>query len=258
MAHSQELQLQAASGPAVGARRIRRLARATAQASSSTVKDGRHFEELAEPARHRVRKQVKRLRYLAELTRALFNGRAVDRYVASLKALPGRPRCLPGCRCSARFLTARATIPEPGSSWAGWVRVKATQGVRKRLQADVQEGQTVLGMSAEPPKLAAHSSRERRRQRPMASSSSAQRAPRESRRRLHRSVLQHEQGVGARPLVNQPQAVGQPSTNAAVDSASASSPLDATTLTLRNACGERPVAGSKMWWQEKSVLNAVA
>ncbi|MCG2595008.1 CHAD domain-containing protein [Ramlibacter sp. XY19] len=49
--------------------------------------DGRRFETLALDDRHRVRKRLKRLRYLAELARPLFAGRVVDRYVETLKAL---------------------------------------------------------------------------------------------------------------------------------------------------------------------------
>jgi hypothetical protein len=44
----------------------------------------------------------------------------------------------------------------------------------------------------------------------------------------------------------------------AVESASASSPVGAMTVTLDNVVGERPVAGSKMWWVEKSSLNFVS
>jgi inorganic triphosphatase YgiF len=52
-----------------------------------TLRGGREFVRLAEPDRHRVRKRLKRLRYLAELVRPLFEGAKVDRYVAALKGL---------------------------------------------------------------------------------------------------------------------------------------------------------------------------
>jgi triphosphatase len=48
---------------------------------------GRDFCDLPQAERHRVRKRLKRLRYLAELVRPLFEGDAVDRYVAALKKL---------------------------------------------------------------------------------------------------------------------------------------------------------------------------
>jgi triphosphatase len=122
MAHSQELKLQAASGPAVGARSMRKLVRARLRKlHRRTVRDGRHFEELAEPARHRVRKQVKRLRYLAELTRALFNGRAVDRYVASLKELQDALGAYQDAAAGKALFTARAS-DDPGAWFVvGWL-----------------------------------------------------------------------------------------------------------------------------------------
>jgi triphosphatase len=50
-------------------------------------KDGRRFEKLEVARRHRVRKRLKRLRYLAELVRPLFDARAVDRFVKALEEL---------------------------------------------------------------------------------------------------------------------------------------------------------------------------
>ena len=51
------------------------------------LEEGVHFEALDEPARHAVRKRLKRLRYLAELSHPLFSGRAIDSFVGELKAL---------------------------------------------------------------------------------------------------------------------------------------------------------------------------
>src|SRR5262245_27013969 len=48
-----------------------------------------------------------------------------------------------------------------------------------------------------------------------------------------------------------------PSTKMAVESASASMPEGAATVTLEKCGGERPVAGSKMWFRERSALKAV-
>ncbi len=47
--------------------------------------DGRHFESLDEAAQHRVRKRLKRLRYLAECTAPLFGERRVERYLKHLR-----------------------------------------------------------------------------------------------------------------------------------------------------------------------------
>jgi CHAD domain-containing protein len=49
--------------------------------------DGLRFERLDEPARHGVRKRLKRLRYLAELSQPLFDAKAINRFVDDLKAL---------------------------------------------------------------------------------------------------------------------------------------------------------------------------
>jgi CHAD domain-containing protein len=50
-------------------------------------RDGRRFEKLETAQRHRVRKRLKRLRYLAELVRPLFHARAVDAFADALEAL---------------------------------------------------------------------------------------------------------------------------------------------------------------------------
>jgi triphosphatase len=52
-----------------------------------SLEAGHHFADLPEPERHRIRKRLKRLRYLSELTRPLYAGRKVDAFVAELKAL---------------------------------------------------------------------------------------------------------------------------------------------------------------------------
>lgn len=122
IAHSQELQLQAANDPLDTARRIRKLARARLEKlHRSTVRDGRLFEALAQPARHRVRKRLKRLRYLAELTRGLFDGRAVDRYVASLKKLQDALGAYQDAVVGKALFAAHAA-EEPGAWFVvGWL-----------------------------------------------------------------------------------------------------------------------------------------
>jgi triphosphatase len=51
----------------------------------ATVADGKHFEELDAVAQHRVRKRLKRLRYLAEFVSSLFGEKAVERYLKHLR-----------------------------------------------------------------------------------------------------------------------------------------------------------------------------
>ncbi|MDB5857530.1 MAG: adenylate cyclase, partial [Ramlibacter sp.] len=50
-------------------------------------RDGKRFAQLEEGKRHRVRKRLKRLRYLAQLVRPLFAAREVDRFVRALESL---------------------------------------------------------------------------------------------------------------------------------------------------------------------------
>jgi triphosphatase len=51
------------------------------------MREGRRFEKLEVTKRHRVRKRLKRLRYLAELVRPLFDARAVDSFADALEGL---------------------------------------------------------------------------------------------------------------------------------------------------------------------------
>ena len=49
------------------------------------VRAGKHFEELAPEVQHKVRKRLKRLRYLAEFVQAMWGKKAVDRYLKQLR-----------------------------------------------------------------------------------------------------------------------------------------------------------------------------
>jgi inorganic triphosphatase YgiF len=64
-----------------------RIARRLGRLQRKSMQEGRHFEALDEDARHRVRKRVKRLRYLSELVRPWFAAGKVDRFVDELKQL---------------------------------------------------------------------------------------------------------------------------------------------------------------------------
>lgn len=59
-------------------RRLRKL-------HEEAVAEGRQFLQLEEAMQHRLRKRLKRLRYLAEFSRPLFAPRQVDAFVAALK-----------------------------------------------------------------------------------------------------------------------------------------------------------------------------
>jgi triphosphatase len=64
----------------------RRLKRWHRQAAA----DAKHFAELDDAQRHRLRKRIKRLRYAVEFSAGLFDRRAVRRYVKPLRALQER------------------------------------------------------------------------------------------------------------------------------------------------------------------------
>ena len=56
-----------------------------AQADPQLPADVRSFETLSHDAQHRVRKRLKRLRYLAELVASLYAPSRVERYLAALR-----------------------------------------------------------------------------------------------------------------------------------------------------------------------------
>nr|WP_277988814.1 CHAD domain-containing protein [Ramlibacter ginsenosidimutans] len=89
-----------------------------------TLRDGRKFRALAAPQRHQVRKRLKRLRYLSELVRPLFDGKAVDRYVASLKQLQDALGAYQDAAAGRQMFAQHAT--EDGRAWfaAGWLTAR--------------------------------------------------------------------------------------------------------------------------------------
>lgn len=76
------------NAPAGGLKAARRAARERLRKlHRKTLRDCRGFVGLELAERHATRKRLKRLRYLSELVRPLFDGKAVDAYVRSLKSL---------------------------------------------------------------------------------------------------------------------------------------------------------------------------
>jgi inorganic triphosphatase YgiF len=88
------------------------------------LRAGQRFERLAQEDRHAERKRLKRLRYLAELTRPLFAGRAVDDYVDALKRLQDALGAYQDA-VAGRALFARHADDEP-VAWfaAGWLAAR--------------------------------------------------------------------------------------------------------------------------------------
>lgn len=88
------------------------------------LRQGQRFESLAPADRHSERKRLKRLRYLAELTRPLFAGRAVDRYVDALKRLQDALGAYQDA-VAGRALFAQHAGEQPGAWFAaGWLAAK--------------------------------------------------------------------------------------------------------------------------------------
>lgn len=74
--------------PDADAKRVRILvAERLGKLRKAVLADGGHFDELPAELQHRVRKRVKRLRYLAEFVQGLFRGKKVDKFIAGLKPL---------------------------------------------------------------------------------------------------------------------------------------------------------------------------
>jgi triphosphatase len=116
-------ELRQFDGP--GPKAIRKLARQRLQRlQRRTLKQGRRFEILTEPERHRVRKRLKRLRYLAELVRSVFRPREVDRYVDALRTLQDALGRYQDAAAGRRLLAQRAA-EDPGAWFgAGWLAAR--------------------------------------------------------------------------------------------------------------------------------------
>jgi triphosphatase len=89
-----------------------------------TMREGRDFSALPQPQRHQVRKRLKRLRYLSELVRPLFDAKAVDRYVASLKHLQDALGAYQDAAAGQQMFARHAA--EDGRAWfaAGWLAAR--------------------------------------------------------------------------------------------------------------------------------------
>jgi triphosphatase len=123
--HLVALSQQWREGGAPGAKAIRKLARERLQRLHGQVtREGLRFEQLAETGRHRVRKRLKRLRYLAELTRPVFVAKRVDAYVEALAGLQdalGRYQDA----AAGRSLLVQHAAQEPGAWFGvGWLAAR--------------------------------------------------------------------------------------------------------------------------------------
>lgn len=112
-------------GEGVRPRVLREVAGARLQSLYAKVrKAGRQFERLPSQERHRVRKRLKRLRYLAELVRPAYRKTEVDAFVDALKELQdalGRYQDL-----AAGQALMRERAAEDAAAWfgAGWLAAR--------------------------------------------------------------------------------------------------------------------------------------
>lgn len=109
-------------------KRLERLHRKVAGA-------GRDFLELPPVAQHRVRKQLKRLRYLAEFSASLFGEHAVERYVSRLR--PAQDALgLQNDEAMALDRYREATADDPGAWFAvGWLSARREPVARQCRRA---------------------------------------------------------------------------------------------------------------------------
>ena len=111
------------SGLACLVRRLRKLAR-------QVTRDARHFEQLPFARRHRVRKRIKRLRYLAEFAAPAFHRRDVDAWLKRIApAQDHLGKYIDDVQAGLRFAALAPT--EPGACFAlAWLRAQSERSAR--------------------------------------------------------------------------------------------------------------------------------
>jgi inorganic triphosphatase YgiF len=113
----------------------RLLARRLQSLWKQVRRDGRRFDRLPTDDQHRVRKRLKRLRYLAEFARPLWPHKAVDRCLDRLKpAQEALGRHNDVAVAAERFRAAMASHPNAGFA-AGWLLAHLDVTARESRQA---------------------------------------------------------------------------------------------------------------------------
>jgi triphosphatase len=95
-----------------------------------SLKRGDEFARLAEPDRHRIRKRLKRLRYLSELMRPLYPGRKVDGFVDALKHLQDALGQYQDAAVGRRLWDEQAKTDPAAWFGAGWLAARAEELAR--------------------------------------------------------------------------------------------------------------------------------
>lgn len=131
LSHAPDAQLSDADAPAAHAALRERLARLHAQ----VARDGRRFATLPLQDQHRVRKRLKRLRYLTELTQPLWPPKAVQAHIAALK--PAQDALGHHNDLATAMAAFRALARQDARAWfaAGYLQAQLQQTARAAQQA---------------------------------------------------------------------------------------------------------------------------
>ena len=88
------------------------------------VGDARRYAELDDAARHRLRKRAKRLRYASEFCGALFERRALRRYLKTLRALQERLGAVSDALMAIEAFSTRAPCDPRAMFALGWLSAR--------------------------------------------------------------------------------------------------------------------------------------
>ena len=101
-------------------------------------KAARRFARVDDVERHRVRKRLKRLRYLAEMVAPLYEAKAVERYLARLR--PAQDALGAYVDRSVAIEFARENVVADARAWfnVGWLSARRPDGVKRCCKALVQ------------------------------------------------------------------------------------------------------------------------
>jgi triphosphatase len=86
--------------------------------------DAKHYTELDDESRHRLRKRAKRLRYAAEFCAALFAKRDVRRYLKALRALQERLGAISDATMAMHAFSRRAPADPQAMFALGWLAAR--------------------------------------------------------------------------------------------------------------------------------------
>lgn len=116
--------------PAVPLKLRERLARRLNRWHRQVVVDAKRFDALDDEGRHRLRKHIKRLRYAVEFSAAVFDARAVLRYLQGLRALQERLGTLNDVAVGIALYSAAAPSDARALFALGWLAAQREQALK--------------------------------------------------------------------------------------------------------------------------------